>query len=169
MQISTNLPPTVSTTNLTSGKVGLAYSFQLVATGGVAPYSWEVTTNASTVPGLTLSSNGVLSGVPLAGGQFTFTVILRDSTGWLIVQEVTLEIEGLIMTLAAPPQSANEISNLGFKLTLSANEAGVYSIQRTSDFKSWEDIQQIVYTNNPALVTDTNSVGSQMFLYRAVK
>jgi uncharacterized repeat protein (TIGR03803 family) len=51
-----------SSTFLPSALQGKYYTAALTATGGVPPYSW--TTNQPLPPGLTLSSTGVLSGVP---------------------------------------------------------------------------------------------------------
>jgi hypothetical protein len=58
--------------------VGLSYSQSFQATGGSAPYTWDVT--AGTLPGgISLSTAGVLSGTPTASGTFNFTVRARDS------------------------------------------------------------------------------------------
>ena len=64
---------------LANATVGAAYSQALTASGGTAPYSYAVTTG--TLPtGVTLSTNGTLSGTPTAGGSYTFTVTATDAT-----------------------------------------------------------------------------------------
>jgi len=66
--------------------VGEYYSAQLAASGGTAPYTFSFVTNAGSVPpGLTLSSNGFLSGTPTqyttaAGGYNNFFVMVTDSS-----------------------------------------------------------------------------------------
>lgn len=78
---STTTPATleVLTTIVPTAVQGTQYSMQLQATGGTAPYSWKVTAGA--LPeGLTLSSSGVISGVPSGQGQFSFTVEVVDSS-----------------------------------------------------------------------------------------
>ncbi|MGF6418916.1 outer membrane autotransporter protein [Stenotrophomonas sp. AN71] len=61
--------------------VGVAYSQSLAsASGGVAPYSYAIA-SGSLPPGVTLASNGTLSGTPTAGGSFNFTVTVTDSSG----------------------------------------------------------------------------------------
>ena len=62
-----------------SGEVGLAYSaVSFSATGGVAPYKWSVASGA--LPGgLTLGSDGSVSGTPTSGGTSTFTIAVSDS------------------------------------------------------------------------------------------
>lgn len=74
-----DVPVTVSPATLPNGTVAAAYSQTVTAGGGNAPYSFTVT--AGTLPvGLTLSSGGVLSGTPTAGGTFNFTVTSTDSS-----------------------------------------------------------------------------------------
>ena len=69
----------VLTTNSTSaGRTGLAYTFSFSATSGVLPYHWSVTDPPS---GLNLDpSTGLLAGVPISRGFFTFRVTVTDSS-----------------------------------------------------------------------------------------
>lgn len=76
--VTVNQPLAVGTTTLTAGSVGVPYSASLTATGGVAPYTWTLT-SGSLPAGLTLSSAGVISGTPTAQGTQTFTVQVTDS------------------------------------------------------------------------------------------
>nr|WP_307369069.1 putative Ig domain-containing protein [Brevundimonas sp. SORGH_AS_0993] len=75
--------PTIALTpnGLPNASVGAAYSQSVTATGGVAPYSYAVTAGALPA-GVTLATNGVLSGTPTAGGSFSVTITATDnSTG----------------------------------------------------------------------------------------
>jgi hypothetical protein len=54
-----------------------------------------------------------------------------------------LQIKSVMLTLGAPPQSAEEIVTLGFMLTISANEPGTYLVERTTDFTNWQEVQQV--------------------------
>ncbi|GGH06380.1 hypothetical protein GCM10011586_23180 [Silvibacterium dinghuense] len=56
------------------------YSYTLQATGGTAPYTYAVTTGTVSA-GITLASDGVLSGTPTAAGASSFTVTVTDSKG----------------------------------------------------------------------------------------
>ncbi|MFA7174825.1 MAG: M6 family metalloprotease domain-containing protein [Kiritimatiellia bacterium] len=59
-----NIAPIITTErDLPSGLKGVAYATQFDASGGVAPYLWELADGAAP-PGLSLSSEGLLSGVP---------------------------------------------------------------------------------------------------------
>ena len=70
---------TLSPTTLPAPTVASAYSQTVSASGGTSPYSFAKT--SGTLPtGLTLSSAGVLSGTPTAGGTFTFTITATDSS-----------------------------------------------------------------------------------------
>jgi len=62
------------------GEVGVGYTtVALTATGGLPPYHWNV--SAGTLPpGLTLGSDGGVSGKPTAAGKFSFSIEVSDSS-----------------------------------------------------------------------------------------
>ncbi|HTV64798.1 MAG TPA: Ig domain-containing protein [Bryocella sp.] len=69
---------TIGAASLPSGTVGTAYSYSVPASGGTPPYVWSV--QSGTLPvGLKLSSKGVISGTPEAGGTTSFTLAVIDS------------------------------------------------------------------------------------------
>lgn len=68
---------TITPASLPQGEIALFYSVQLQASGGVAPYTWKLTTGALPT-GLTLSTSGLISGTPQAAGT-SFTVMAKDS------------------------------------------------------------------------------------------
>jgi hypothetical protein len=71
---------TITTTSLPGGTLGTAYSATLAATGGTTPLIWSLASGSSLPAGLTLSSDGVISGTPSAAGDATFTVQVADSS-----------------------------------------------------------------------------------------
>ena len=76
--IITNL--TIMTPSLLTGGIqGQTYSNLLTAVGGAAPLSWRISSNS--VPGMTLSADGVLSGIPAFVGTNSFWVEVSDSGG----------------------------------------------------------------------------------------
>lgn len=71
-------PPVVTTASLPAGTTTVAYLQTLAASGGEAPYTWSLA--SGTLPaGLTLGSDGVISGTPTTAGTSTFTVRATDS------------------------------------------------------------------------------------------
>jgi hypothetical protein len=79
--VSSSTPPpsalTITTISIAPLTKNVPYSQQLSATGGAAPYTWQLTAGALP-PGLTLSSTGLISGTPTTSGSFSFTVTVRD-------------------------------------------------------------------------------------------
>ncbi len=77
-----NVPLQVMTTNLPTGTQGVFYSQSLNASGGQPPYSWYLPGGTITLPPgtMSLSTNGILSGTPTAGGTYNFWVGVQDST-----------------------------------------------------------------------------------------
>src|SRR5947209_6616273 len=72
-------PVKITTTSLATARVGAAYSAALTATGGKQPYHW--TFAAGAFPGgLSLASNGLISGTLTASGNFPVTVSVQDSS-----------------------------------------------------------------------------------------
>jgi hypothetical protein len=65
--------------NLTAANIGTAYSTNLSVSGAVGSVTWALAPGQVLPPGLTLSSNGVLSGMPTSNGQYFFSAIATDS------------------------------------------------------------------------------------------
>lgn len=74
------LPLHVTTTTLPNAAVNSSYFSSVQATGGVPPFTWTLTSAPSTLPpGLSLLSNGTVSGTPTSTGTFNFSVQVTDS------------------------------------------------------------------------------------------
>jgi hypothetical protein len=71
-------PLQIITTNLQDALEGQPYSAILQATGGLPPLTWTIV-SANLPPGLSLSSDGVISGPALKSGCYDFTVQVADS------------------------------------------------------------------------------------------
>lgn len=63
---------------LANGVIGLPYKQLLVASGGVQPYTWGIS-SGTLPPGITLTTDGILSGTPTTLGKYTFTAEVVDS------------------------------------------------------------------------------------------
>ena len=68
-------PAITTNSSALAGIVGTTYSVQLSGSGGVPPYIWAVASGSTLPAGLSLSTAGVLSGIPLAGGAGTTNVL----------------------------------------------------------------------------------------------
>lgn len=87
--VITIAPPTVP-----NGTVLTAYSQALTASGGTGPYTYAVT--SGTLPaGLTLSTAGVISGIPTDVGASTFTVTATDANTDTGSATYTLTVEAV--------------------------------------------------------------------------
>ncbi|MBQ5951981.1 MAG: putative Ig domain-containing protein, partial [Lachnospiraceae bacterium] len=74
-------PVITTTTGLPDGKTGKQYSFELQADGSV-PMTWSVDDYATGLPpGLTLSEDGVISGMPHENGAYIFRVSVTNPSG----------------------------------------------------------------------------------------
>ena len=85
-------PPSITTSSLPNGTVGVAYSQTLAVTGGTTPYTWTIA--SGTLPaGLTLSSGGVISGTPTtAGGPTSVTFQVTDSTSATATKSLSITV-----------------------------------------------------------------------------
>jgi hypothetical protein len=87
-----NTPPSITTSSLTNGTVGAAYSQTLTATGGTTPYTWTIA--SGTLPaGLSLSSSGVISGTPTtASGPTSVTFQMTDANSLTATKSLSITI-----------------------------------------------------------------------------
>jgi Putative Ig domain len=90
---------TIRAPSLSSAFVSQAYRVQLEAQNGTTPYKWLVS-RGSLPKGLSLSEDGLLSGVPLEAGQFHFVVTVADSAKPAQQQDQELVLQVLAPLLA---------------------------------------------------------------------
>lgn len=94
---------------LPGGVVNTAYTFTLMATGGVGSYTFS--SISGTLPaGLQLSSSGVISGTPAAIGSSTFTAQVTDSGGDIASRIFSINIAPQPLMLTTGPL-ANTLVN----------------------------------------------------------
>jgi hypothetical protein len=74
----TSNKPVIVTATLDDWTAGIPYSVQLMATGGVGQLTWTDKDNDLIGTGLSLSSDGLLSGTPIEAGPITFTAMVTD-------------------------------------------------------------------------------------------
>ncbi|CAE6848891.1 hypothetical protein XA1314C_40240 [Xanthomonas arboricola] len=90
----------ISPTTLSAATRGTAYSQTLSASGGTAPYTYAV--SAGSLPaGITLASNGTLSGTATVEGSFNVTVTATDANTFTATQAYALTVAGPNLALPA--------------------------------------------------------------------
>lgn len=90
------------TQSLNSCFPGVACSNQIVAAGGIPPYTFSVPANTN-LGGLTLSASGLLSGTPTSAGSINVPVILTDQQGSLTHTFIQPVIANLVVTTGSLP------------------------------------------------------------------
>jgi autotransporter-associated beta strand protein len=73
------ISPVIITTTLPGGVIGTSYSEKLSATG-MTPITWSLEDGALP-PGISVASNGIVSGTPTTEGTFNFTVKATNGVG----------------------------------------------------------------------------------------
>ncbi|MBV9950600.1 MAG: PQQ-binding-like beta-propeller repeat protein [Acidimicrobiia bacterium] len=111
--------PVITTKLLKSGRVGSAYSEQLAATTGTAPYRWTVA--SGTLPaGLSLSTSGAITGTPTAAGTPSVTFRVTDAKSATATRAINLAVSG------APGTSQwNTVGHDGARDAFNADETAV--------------------------------------------
>lgn len=91
-------------------QVGAPYSTSFKVAGGTPPYTFSPSPAGPVPPGLTLASDGTLSGTPTQGGLFSIGVIATDAVG----RVYHLPFPGFLVTAtgATPPLLATQNSAL---------------------------------------------------------
>jgi uncharacterized delta-60 repeat protein len=113
----------LSPTTLAAATAGASYSATITAGGGTAPYTFAVT--AGSLPaGLTLSSDGVLSGTPTATGSSSFTVAATDTNSDTGSESYTLTVNpGPAATFRVTGFPSPTTAGMAGTLTLTAVDA----------------------------------------------
>ena len=156
---NTAAAPTITTSSLSDGKVGEAYSQILTATG-TTPIKWSISGGA--LPkGLTLDENtGEISGTPAAEGTASFTVKAANSAGSdtkelsiTITKDAPTEYTVTVTSSGNGTASASPSKAVaGAEITLSATPDKGYHL------KEWqvESPTGLVITNNKFTMPDSN-------------
>ena len=111
---------TLSPSTLPGGALGFAYSQTVAASGGVAPYSYAVTTG-SLPAGLSLNAGtGEISGTPTIPGTSAFVITATDANGCIGSQLYTVTIACPVITLS-PSTLPNGSTGTSYNQTVTAN------------------------------------------------
>ncbi|HEY5297758.1 MAG TPA: hypothetical protein VIK59_07520 [Verrucomicrobiae bacterium] len=151
----------ITTASLANATVGVAYTNQLQASGGTTPYTWTLANGSPPLPSaLTLSTNGLLSGVPAAGGTNPFSVRLTDYNLLTVTQSFTLIVNPKPV-LGSPAWAANQFQ---MRLTGAAHQG--YTVQMSTNLSSahWLSLFSTnSATTNSFILIDPNATNAQRF------
>jgi hypothetical protein len=117
---------TISPSGLPNGMAGVAYSQTLSGNGGTPPYTFSA--DPSTFPpGITMSSSGVISGMPATAGNYSITVYAKDSSadGPFIGSAAY----SLAITAATP--GSFTVTGAPAMATVSAGQSATYTVNIT--------------------------------------
>jgi hypothetical protein len=103
----------VAPIQMPEGRANHSFSYTFQTIGGKAPFNWSWTADSwSSLPsGLGLSSDGIVSGIPTAGGTFFFDLTVRDADGQIVtINYLTIVIRSLqITSYSLPAAHLNEL------------------------------------------------------------
>jgi carbon monoxide dehydrogenase subunit G len=122
---------TIAPATLPAGTAGTAYSQTLTASGGAGGYSYSLTTG-SLPPGVALSSGGVLSGTPTAGGTFNFTVTAKDSLSFTGSQAYSITISAPTITITPATLPAGTAGTAYSQTLTASGGTGGYTYSLTT-------------------------------------
>jgi hypothetical protein len=144
-----NTPVSITTASLPSGVVSEAYSATLAASGGTAPYTWQI--SAGSLPtGLTLSGAS-LAGTPTAAGTFSFTIMVSDFSS---------PVQTASQAFSVPVSAASHYVTLSWN---AVSGAASYNVYRGAT--SGGPYAQITNGISPATYTDDNVTAGATYYY----
>lgn len=91
--------PSITTTSLPNGAVGLPYDQSLDAVGGTTPYTWAIT-SGTLCDGLSMSAAGVITGTPTIIQTCIFTVEVTDDDSQTDEIPVSIRIASALSSIS---------------------------------------------------------------------
>jgi Putative Ig domain len=107
----TEARPTISTSRIPDAVDGTAYSANLVARGGKAPYRWTIVSGALPA-GLQLASTGAVTGRTTTTGAFQFDVRVTDAASRSDKQSLTLDVSASALDCGPPTYNCSRTDHL---------------------------------------------------------
>jgi hypothetical protein len=163
----------IMTTNLPNATQNASYSTTLTASGGQPPYTWSLFPGSASLPaGLSLATNGVISGTPIGSGTSLFIVIVADATTAWTYQILSLTVNASSIPPVIDLTAPTEVGNGQFQFTFKIVSGTTYTIQYSTDLKTWINYETFDFSNNNnnsgghETVTIPNVTGASQCFYR---
>lgn len=94
--------PTITTTSLPNAVAGIAYAGAVQATGGTQPYTWTLASGATLPAGLTLGTDGNISGTPTVPGSWSFGVVVAGADGRTATRTLSIVVAAVPVISGLP-------------------------------------------------------------------
>lgn len=144
-----------SPSNLPGGKMNEFYSYQIQTNGGFPPINFELS-NGQLPPGLTLSTQGIISGIPNLSGVYSFSIKALDScpiSSQSTIKAFNLEITGFELNLNVLPPSfyipKGEGTSLSINYQFNSNQSK--NLNLISEAGYFYANGELIYENNKTL------------------
>jgi alpha-tubulin suppressor-like RCC1 family protein len=124
LMITVYASPSITTAALHDDYIGFAYSQTLTSAGGKYPSVWSVT-GGSLPAGLTLGSDGGISGTPTVTGNSSFTVQVKDANNITASKSFSVNITGFSVISGIVTDKISGAPQQGVTVTL--NLTGITS------------------------------------------
>lgn len=123
----------ITTTTLPEWTQDVAYSSQCQATGGTGPRLFSDKNNDLVGTGLTLASDGTVSGTPIAAGSILFVAAVSDQVGAYAEGTVTLTINAPVVITSGSLADGTETVPYSQQLTHSGGTGSVSYSDKNND------------------------------------
>ena len=155
LSITVTAPLQLTTTTLPAGVVGVSYSQLPMATGGVTPYTWSITTGA--LPGglILNTTTGAITGTPTAAGTFSFTLQVRGANGATASRALSITVTSADHT--PPTVTATASPNTVNRSPRGVGTAAVTVAGRVTDSQSGVNLTSGTYSIRDSLGTTVPS------------
>jgi hypothetical protein len=140
--------------------VGTSYTFQLPALGGTPGYAWSLVGGALP-PGITLGSDGLLSGTTTSTGSFSFTAQAVDATGAIFTKTFTLIVNPVV-----PMDIAMTGAGTGNLITGITQVGVTYQFEWSLDLVEWHPLGTALPGDGTAWTLPISANGNPRVFYR---
>ncbi len=163
------VPVTISTSSLSDAIVNQSYAQPVNASGGVSPLRYLIS-SGSLPPGLTLSTNGIITGTPTTANTYTFTVKVEDSTTptkQSATKELSIKVVAAAAGVVISNVTASNITATGVTITWTTDKPSTSQVEygTSSSFGSSTTIDNTPKTSHS--VTVTGLIADTTYSYRA--